>query len=353
MRERSCQSDIGVSMEIFPAMPGGQKPGRRNLFCRPGIDMIDRRYRRSKRRDDMRQLEWQERFNIGVEMVDQAHRRLFATVDKIMELYVERHEGRFACAEGIKYFKAYALKHFAEEEAYMQKIGYSGYPAHKRIHDKMRRETLPALERELYATDFSTKAVQRFIGVCIGWLTGHILIEDRAITGKTAGEFTPPRMDDELSVIQAVIIEPLQEILGLNVQFMGRFSTKDVIQDARYYEMTYRIGPGKRIRFVLVIGGEPMLRAAGMMFGVEFYSMDEAARFAIRELAQNLIRRASACFERDSSAYEMEEDHFLEAWEYNQEFSERAPQYSLLFHVARDCFALCIDQIEDTVPDTD
>lgn len=300
----------------------------------------------------MRQLQWQERFNIGVEIVDQAHRRLFSIVDKIMELYVERHESRFACVEGIKYFKAYALKHFAEEEAYMRKIGYPGYPAHKRIHDKMRRETLPALERELYATDFSTKAVQRFIGVCIGWLTGHILIEDRAITGKTAGEFTPPRIDDELSVIRAVIIEPLQEILGLDVQFMGRFSTKDVIRDAQYYEMTCRTGPGRRLRFVLVIGEEPMLRAAGMMFGIEFYSMNEAARFAVRELAQNLIQRASACFERDSGACQMEEDRFLEAWEYNQEFSEHAPQYSLLFHVGQDCFALCIDQIGGEEPET-
>ncbi len=93
----------------------------------------------------MRQLQWQERFDIGVDIVDQAHKRLFAIVDKIMELYVERHESKFACVEGIKYFKAYALKHFAEEEAYMRQIGYPGYPAHKRHHDRMRRETLPAL----------------------------------------------------------------------------------------------------------------------------------------------------------------------------------------------------------------
>ena len=293
----------------------------------------------------MRQLQWQERFDIGVDIVDQAHKRLFAIVDKIMELYVERHESKFACVEGIKYFKAYALKHFAEEEAYMRQIGYPGYPAHKRHHDRMRRETLPALERELYATDFSTKAVQHFIGVCVGWLTGHILIEDRAITGKAAGAFTPPQADDELSLIRAVIIEPLQEILGQEVRFVGRFSTEDMIRDAQYYEMPCHTRPGQKTRFVLVIGEAPMLRAAGMMFGMEFHSMDEAARFAIRELAQNLIQRAAACFEHDPEAYEMEEERFLEEWEYNQEFSEHAPQYGLLFSVKQDCFALCIDQL--------
>ena len=108
----------------------------------------------------MQQIQWQDRFNIGVEIVDHAHRSLFFIVQKILDLYLERHENRFACVEGIKYFKAYALKHFAEEEAYMREIGYEGYQAHKRLHDRMRRETLPALERELYASDFSVEAVQ-------------------------------------------------------------------------------------------------------------------------------------------------------------------------------------------------
>lgn len=45
----------------------------------------------------MRQIQWQDRFSIGVEMIDQAHHRLFTIVQKIMELYVERHEDKFAC----------------------------------------------------------------------------------------------------------------------------------------------------------------------------------------------------------------------------------------------------------------
>ena len=148
----------------------------------------------------MQQIQWQDRFNIGVEIIDQAHRRLFSIVQKMMDLYVEKHEDKFACVEGIKYFKAYALKHFAEEEAYMRKIGYSGYSAHKKLHDKMKLETLPELERLLYESDFSTEMVQRFIGVCTGWLTGHIIIEDRAIIEEGTDRLPPMRPDDESSV---------------------------------------------------------------------------------------------------------------------------------------------------------
>ncbi len=292
----------------------------------------------------MQQIQWQDRFNIGVEIVDRAHQRLFSIVQKILELYVERHEDQFACVEGIKYFKAYAIKHFAEEEAYMQSIGYPGYLAHKRIHDRMKRQTLPALERELYATHFSTESVHRFIGVCTGWLTGHIVIEDRAITGRTAGDFGSIQPDDERSVIHAVLLSPMQEMFGRDIQFAGSFSPEDKIADARHYALTY-LGPeGQRLRFVLIIGEPLMLRAAGAIFEMEFHTMNEIVRFAIQEVAQHLIQRAAACFGAESDAYQLEEDRFLTSEEYKQSCTEHSPQYSLLFRVRHDCFALCIDQ---------
>lgn len=293
----------------------------------------------------MQQIQWQDRFCIGVEVVDQAHRRLFSIVQKIMDLYVERHEDKFACVEGIKYFKAYALKHFAEEEAYMREIGYAGYARHKRLHDRMRRETLPALERELYATGFSTAAVQRFIGVCTGWLTGHIVIEDRSITGAAAVEFPAIAPDDGRELIQAVILRPLQELFGPQVRFLGGYSREEAVADAQYCELTYRGREGRRLRFILVIGEQLLLRAAGMIFGMEFYAKNEIVRFAMQEVAQNLIQRAAAGFGQDPDEYQLEGDRFLEEEEYLRLFRRQAPQHSLLFSVGQACFALCIDRL--------
>ncbi len=293
----------------------------------------------------MQQIQWQDRFRIGVESVDEAHRRLFSIVQKIMDLYVEKHEDKFACVEGIKYFKAYALKHFAEEEAYMRSIGYPGYRSHKRLHDKMRQDTLPSLERALYASDFSTQAVQRFIGVCTGWLTGHILVEDRAITGKAAGGPAPFDPRDELAVIREVLLHPLQEMFGDNVQFIGRFSTKDTIADAQYYELAYSGQQGYKLRFILVIGEPLLLRAAGLLFGIDFYARNEIVRFALQEIAQNLIQRAAASFGESPSAYQLEGDRFLDRTGFQQLFQEQAPQHSLLFNTSHDCFALCVDKI--------
>lgn len=296
----------------------------------------------------MRQIQWQDRFNIGVEIVDQAHRRLFSIVQKMMDLYVEKHENRFACVEGIKYFKAYALKHFAEEEAYMREIGYPGYPAHKRIHDRMRYETIPELERLLYDSDFSTEAVQRFIGVCTGWLTGHILIEDRAIIGREADGIIPIQPDDEPSVIQRLILSPLRDIFERDIRFVGEYSTKDIILDAQYYALTYAAREGRRLRVILVMGEPMLLRAAGVVFGISFYEKNEIVRFAIQEITQNLIQRAAAAFGRGPDEYRLEEEWFLEREEFDGMFREQAPRYSLLFRVERDCFALCVDPFSET-----
>lgn len=295
----------------------------------------------------MQPFQWQDRFNIGVDIVDQAHRRLFSIVQRIMELYVERHENRFACVEGIKYFKAYALKHFAEEEAYMREIGYANYLTHKRLHDRMRRETLPALEKELYASDFSTEAVQRFIGVCTGWLTGHIMIEDRAITGKTGSAPAHIPMDDEMSVIRGIILCPLQEMFGPEIRFIGRFSDKDAILDAQYYQLTYRDRQGHALRFILIIGEPMLLRAASLVFGIDFYARNEIVRFAMQEIAQNLIQRAAASFGKEPDAYQLAGDRFLEPGEYEEKFAGREHQYSLLFGVKQSCFAICMDQIPE------
>lgn len=293
----------------------------------------------------MQQIQWQDRFNIGVETIDHAHRKLFLIVQKIMDLYVERHENKFACVEGIKYFKAYALKHFAEEEAYMRSIGYPGYLNHKKLHDRMRWETLPGLERLLYDSNFSTEAVQRFIGVCTGWLTGHILIEDRAITGETSGKPASVPPDDEAARIQMAIVSPLQELFGCRIQYTGRFFIRDAMAHEQCYELTYRTREGEGLRVILVMGEAMLLRAAGLMFGIDFYEKNEIVSFAMQEVAQNLIQRAAVDFGRQPDEYQLEGGRYLELETFREMFREQSPQYSLLFHIGHESFALCIDQL--------
>lgn len=93
------------------------------------------------------QLVWQDRFNIGVDFIDQEHKKLFSILNKLLANRNKDGKSQWVCQEGIKYFKEHAMRHFSEEEAYMASISYAGYETHRRLHDNFRKKTIPALEK--------------------------------------------------------------------------------------------------------------------------------------------------------------------------------------------------------------
>jgi len=113
------------------------------------------------------QLVWEKRFNIGVEVIDREHQKLFRIINKLLAFSEQEDKISWVCQEGIKYFKAHTLKHFAEEEAYMASISYKELDTHRRLHEDFRLRTLPALEKELEETEYSRDAINHFLCVCI------------------------------------------------------------------------------------------------------------------------------------------------------------------------------------------
>lgn len=95
----------------------------------------------------MDKLVWNERFNIGVEVIDKAHANLFRIVGKIAKLAENEANCQNACKEGLKYLEDYTIKHFSEEEAHMRSIRYRGYAKHKQRHDTFRDQTLVSLKK--------------------------------------------------------------------------------------------------------------------------------------------------------------------------------------------------------------
>ena len=162
-----------------------------------------------------KEAEWNNRFNIGVDSIDNAHRKLFSIVRKLINLSRNENNGKWACAEGIKYFKSYAIEHFTDEENYMKSISYEGYEQHKSLHDDMRYKTIPALEKDLTRSGYSQESIHHFLGICLGWLTAHIMIEDRAITGKAANRRQKNGAGKNLSALEDALAETIEEIFRL------------------------------------------------------------------------------------------------------------------------------------------
>lgn len=288
-----------------------------------------------------KELEWNERFNIGVEKVDHAHRRLFSIVHKVLVFSEDEKKGKWASAEAIKFFKNYALKHFAEEEEYMRSIHYDGYEMHKRLHDEMRNKTIPALEHDLQQNDYSMESIQHFIGISLGWLTGHILIEDRAITGRVPKRWDVVQPKNVNAAMEKVVSQIILEVFKLKTRTVSVQYAGEHFGACIYNRLCYRSKEGKRLYVYFVLEERLAFRTVGQMLDIEFKKVDKMVLDAVRQITQQMMVHMRAYFKL-LQHFEYESDHILTREQLEQDFQSEYPRYSLLFDTGIGYFAFCI-----------
>lgn len=291
----------------------------------------------------MNEVIWRDRFNIGVEVIDKAHQRLFSIVGKLLSLNEDTAKQQHACREGIKYFKSYTLKHFAEEEAYMQTIQYSEYEMHKSLHDNLRDNTLPALERELEEQNYSVEAVQHFLGICVGWLNSHIMIEDHAITGRTANKWVHQTSEDELTSLEKAIQQTFQHLYRAKLELISkRYGGEDFSSGtALCYRLNYKSKDGRPLQVFLIYEEQMVLRTLSAMLGRQIKSMDKTVVYALKVLSQKFMDCIGGHFTL-THAYELQKDDMMTFEQLVRTFDKEYPPYSLLFNVEnKGYFAFC------------
>ncbi|MDE7225099.1 MAG: hemerythrin family protein [Acetatifactor sp.] len=292
----------------------------------------------------MNEILWNDRFNIGVEVVDKAHRRLFSIIDKLFTLNEDASKQQHACREGIKYFKSYTLKHFAEEEAYMQSIGYSGYTMHKSLHDNLRDNTLPALERELEEQNYSIESVQHFLGFCVGWLNGHILVEDRAITGKIPNKWIHQASEDETESLAKAIIQTLQQLYHAKAELVSKhYGGEDFTSgSALCYRLSYLTQNGKKLQVFFLYEEQFVLRMLSELLGKQIHRIDKTVVHAIKAISQKFMECIRSHFEL-SEEYQLQKDDILTFEQLVRTFDKGYPPYSLLFNMEKKgYFVFCV-----------
>lgn len=281
----------------------------------------------------MTEIKWNDRFNIGVSSIDKAHQRLFSIVRKMVDLNDDEKDRQWVCTEGIKYFKNYALKHFADEEAYMKSIDYDGYETHKRIHDDLRDKTLPALEEDMIESGYSPESVQHFLGICIGWLTGHIMLEDYAITGRVANKWIY-EPTEETSVLEEMITKVMSEVFCLKLQVVSEHYAGEDFGKKICYRMTYVDKESKRIQVFFVLEERLVLHTVGQLLNVQFKKMDKVVADAAKLIAQQYMKRI-AMYYKSTGMYTLEKTNMLTEDQMVQDFRIEYPKYSLLFNTGK------------------
>lgn len=288
------------------------------------------------------QLIWKDEFNLGIKIIDEEHEKLFRIINRLFTLKKDGKKSRRICQEGIKYFKAHALKHFEDEEKYMELIGYEEIQMHKRLHRDFREHSLPALEKELLREDYSPSAVEHFLAVCAGWLIGHTLTEDRAIAGgKTSkwGELLP---EENLAAMEEIILDLLQNMFHLKAQVISNTYDGERFGQGVYYRLVYgRAQDDKKWEILLVFEDSILLNTVGKLMGIQSDKPDIILLNAVRYTACQFVRCVMNHYPSTHS-YDMSEENILTYEQFHEIFEKNKPQVSLLFSTNEGYFSYCV-----------
>ncbi len=118
----------------------------------------------------------------GLVEIDEQHTELFRIADEAYtvlkdEFISDKFDNIVAI---IGRLKEYAIKHFADEEAYMQSIRYKKFLSHKIEHDDF-IEKLEALDFDQMDRN-QTETLVSLLEFLSDWLVHHILEKDKLIS---------------------------------------------------------------------------------------------------------------------------------------------------------------------------
>lgn len=287
------------------------------------------------------QLVWKDEYNIGVDIIDQEHRRLFKIINKLFRFSDERNKSQWACQEGIKFFKDHAVKHFTEEEEYMASIHYERLGVHMHIHSEFRERTLPALEEELEQTDYSANSVEHFLGVCAGWLVGHTLMEDRAITGKGRSRWMGLLTGKEQDAMKKVILQLMYDLFHLESYVISDAYGGEKFGRGVYHRLVYGTDQEEeRYEIFLVFEEKLLINTVGKTMGIKTNKLNtllmNASRYMARQFADYVRNHLP-----DMDGYELKEENLLIYEQFQDVFETEKLQVSLLFDTGEGYFSYC------------
>lgn len=287
------------------------------------------------------QFIWQERYSIGVELIDREHRKLFSIMNKLFSYDENDEKCKWAYQEGIKFFKGHAMKHFAEEEVYMASIGYEGYETHRKLHDTFRKKTLPEIEKELLQTEYSPDAIRHFLGVCAGWLIGHTLTEDRAINGEMTSKWNDLLPDEEQTALKKMVIKLLYELFQLDAKLISESYGGEKFGRGVYYRLVYGSAKKEKWEIFLVLEERLIVSTIGSIVDADAERLNVMMMNAARYTARQFVERIMNHFP-GKDKLEIKEENLLTCTQFQNIYDRQSPQCSLLFDTGQGYFAFCI-----------
>ncbi|OQY29268.1 MAG: hypothetical protein B6244_04605 [Candidatus Cloacimonetes bacterium 4572_55] len=118
---------------------------------------------------------WNDSYSVGVEIVDEQHKKIFIIINKLHEA-MKKGIGKDIHHKIIHELKEYSQMHFYMEERYFDKFGYPKAIPHKREHKRF--------IDKISDFDQSINTGKKILSIDImiflkDWMVNHILVTDK------------------------------------------------------------------------------------------------------------------------------------------------------------------------------
>ena len=121
-------------------------------------------------------IDWDPKFETGLESVDEQHRFLFKVINQHFNA-MQKSKGIAETSRTLIALKSYAQFHFIEEEQLMQHHRYSRLQDHVRLHRIWVEKVAEMEQHEIEGSFLVSIEILRFMK---DWITNHIEVEDGA-----------------------------------------------------------------------------------------------------------------------------------------------------------------------------
>lgn len=288
-------------------------------------------------------IEWHPRYELGMEEIDREHKKLFSIIHKVMELAEngEDRRAKYACREGVKFFRNYTLGHFAHEEKFMESLNYGGYERHKKIHDDLKNNLLPSMEKELEENDYSMDTVRHFLGICAAWLTTHIMGEDQAIMNRQINNHIQLEINSQEAGLEKLLQALLQQMYDLEMEPISKQYTGWDFGKAIFHELTFIDEKKEVTRIIFTVEEKLIFSLASQRLGGEVKRIDSFVSGVIKEVFLSLANKISFHMGMNGE-YKSRSGILLSTDEIREIFRHRTILYSTLFKSSIGHFACSI-----------
>ena len=131
----------------------------------------------------MKDIVWSDVLSIGVDEIDEDHRRL-VDIFNVLNHAVAEGDSREYLTAILEELINCTIWHFSHEERLMLKYGYEGLEEHKTEHQEL-IDSVKALQQKVLQMD--RPMAEEEINFLERWLTGHILSTDMQLGSFLSG----------------------------------------------------------------------------------------------------------------------------------------------------------------------